>query len=292
MKPLDQRAPVAGAVRAAQAVPTLSEATFGRLSEHVRLRSGIHLETNKRVLLESRLRKRLLSLELSSFEAYLEILEHRTSGPLESVHLVEAVTTHKTDFFREPAHFKLLAEHLAREAKLGRKRVRTWSAACSSGPEPYSMGMVAEDLVQGKILSAQTVLATDISNVVLETAKKGIYPDRLVEPISMDRRRRYLLRSKNPSRALVRIGEQIRSRTEFRQLNLTEQLPPNIPEGFSAIFCRNVLIYFEPQVRKKVVKALMGRLSPGGLLFLGHAETAAAEDLEAETIAPSVFRRV
>lgn len=279
-----------GSTKVSFGAPSLSAKAFDRLSALVLQLSGIHLTTNKRVLLESRLRPRLRELGLSSFEAYAELLEGKGAAPSEQVLLVESITTHKTDFFREPDHFRILEEHLSIEAASGHRRVSIWSAACSSGQEPYSMAMVAEDLVKAGVLASHTVLATDISSQVLQVAKNAIYPHAMIEPVGHERRKRYLLRSHNRARDLVKVAPQLRSRVRFEQLNLTTSGPSGSP-SFSAVFCRNVLIYFEPEVQRKVAKRLLSYLRPNGLLFLGHAESSAARELGADVVAPTVFRR-
>lgn len=268
----------------------LSQATFFRLARWVLELSGIHLARNKRVLLESRLQERLQALHLKTFEAYARALEHGPEARKERVRLVEAITTHKTDFFREPGHFELLEAHLRAEARDGKTRVRTWSAACSSGPEPYSMAMVAQDLVEEGAILEQAVLATDISARILGEAQQAIYYEPQLSPVSQVRRRRYFLRSKDPRRRLVKVGPELRSKVSFRSINLTQAGTLDVPRGFSAIFCRNVLIYFEPEVQRSVAGRLLEHLKPGGLLFLGHAESSAMTHLEADAVAPTVYR--
>lgn len=268
----------------------LSEASFRRLSERILRLSGIAIGAHKRALLETRLQQRLKVLGLPNLDAYVEALDSGSLQPTEETLLVESITTHKTDFFREPKHFDILEAHLRGEARAGRPRPHLWSAACSSGPEPYSIAIVAEDLVREGVLDGHMVLATDISRRVLKDAQRGIYPESVLSPVSVTRRKRYFLRSKDPSRKLVRVSRQLRERASFRQLNLVDGDCNSVSRGFSVIFCRNVLIYFETPVQRQVVRRLLTHLRPGGLLFLGHAESSAAAGLPAESVAPTVYR--
>lgn len=275
---------------AASGIAALSDGTFAKIAKLVLSSSGIHLTPSKRVLVESRLQARLREIGLDSFEAYVEGLERGGLPPGEEVRLVESMTTHKTDFFREPKHFEQLDRFLRAESKKGRRRVEVWSAACSSGAEPYSMAICLAELVKERSINHFSVLATDISNRVLNAARTAVYSEEEVGPISLPLRQSYLLRAKDPKRKLVKIRPELRSQVQFQQANLTQPRPVS-KTGFDAIFCRNVLIYFEAETQRRVARCLLNYLRPGGLLFLGHAESGAAQDLQVPQIAPTIYQR-
>jgi len=275
----------------------LSERNFQRLAEVIHAHSGIRMPPAKRTMVEGRLRKRLRALDVPSLDEYCRILFDRDGLESEFVHLIDAVTTNKTDFFREPDHFRYLAEvvvpRLRAERRAGVDRpLKVWSAACSCGAEPYTLAMVLADLEHGRHQGQPcfTILGTDICTQVLEQAVAAIYPAEMIAPVPPELRRRYLLRARDPERREVRIAPELRRHVRFGRLNLMDARYPVDPD-MDVIFCRNILIYFEKDTQQAVLKRLCRHLRPGGYLFLGHAESMIGGDLPVRPVAATVFRR-
>lgn len=274
----------------------LSVQDFNRLSTFIQNHYGIQLPPEKRTLLEGRLRKRMRELQETSFARYCQYLFTERGMEEELPHMIDAVTTNKTDFFREPAHFKFLVESalpsiLNNTRHTRGKRINAWSAASSTGEEPYTLAMVLADYVESLPGMDFEVHATDLSLRVLEHARRAIYQSGQVEPVPLTMRRKYLLRSTDPAKAQVRIAPELRSKVVFSRLNLMDPVYP-IPHRMHAIFCRNVLIYFDPPTQERVVRQLSQHLETGGYLFLGHAETIANKSVPLSYVAPTVYRKV
>lgn len=272
----------------------LSPGDFRRLATFIHGYSGIKMPEAKRTMVEGRLRRRLRALGLRSLDDYCRYVFEAGGLDQETVHLINAVSTNKTDFFREPDHFVYLAERavpkLLAERSISRQTpLKLWSAACSTGAEPYTLAMVAAEL--GKAYSGlrTSILATDISTDVLETAHAGVYPDTLVDPVPVDLRRSYLMRGRGDSADKVRIVPELRAMVAFGRLNLMEQ-PYPVETGFHAIFCRNVLIYFDKPTQKRVLSALCAHLHPEGYLFVGHSETVAGLGLPLVPVGTTIFQ--
>jgi chemotaxis protein methyltransferase CheR len=268
---------------------TLSPEDFERLSAFIEARFGIHAGPAKRVLLETRLRKRLRALRMGSFEQYCaQVLSAGAGGEL--AEFVDAITTNKTDFFREPGHFDLLSRRLLPELAARRspgEELRVWSAGCSTGEEPYTLAMVLADTLGDA--TRFRVVATDLSRRVLRHAAAGLYRDDQVQPVPLELRRRFLERSlENPD--VVRVGPALRGRVTFRLLNLLDENYGH-DRPFDAIFCRNVLIYFRRETQREVIARLCRTLARDGFLFLGHSESINGMDLPLAQIAPTVYTR-
>ncbi|MBX9634628.1 MAG: chemotaxis protein CheR [Magnetospirillum sp.] len=272
----------------------LSGRDFKRLAEFVQGYAGIKMPPAKKSMLEGRLRRRVRSLGLASFDEYCRYLFDDGGWDKEATHLIDAVTTNKTDFFREPEHFRFLSEvALPEMAARGfgmQKPLVAWSAASSIGAEAYSLAMLLADFAARQRGFRFSVLATDICTEVLETAQEAVYPAEMIEPVPMDMRRRYLLRAKDPERHTVRIVPELRRHVAFARLNLIEG-PYEIDLEAGLIFCRNILIYFEKSVQEAVLTHLCGHLLPGGYLFIGHSESLAGFDLPLRQVATTVFQR-
>lgn len=213
--------------------------------------------------------------------------------PAELTHLIDAITTNKTDFFREAAHFEVLTHHvvpaLMAEGIGVQRPLRVWSAGCSSGPEPYTLAMVLSDYAARHPMAFH-ITGTDVCTEVLETARAGIYPEAMVDPIPLPLRKRYLLRSRDPGAALVRIAPEVRDAVTFRPLNFMDSVY-DLPERQDVIFCRNVIIYFDHERQQRVLERLCRTLHPGGFLFMGHAETLTDFTLPLHPVAPMVYRK-
>lgn len=267
---------------------------FKQLAEYIHGTCGIKMPPAKKTMLEGRLRRRVRILGLPSLGAYCAYLFDEGGLDAEAGHLIDAVTTNKTDFFREPEHFRFLAEtalpNLAEQGIGIQRPLVAWSAASSVGAEAYSMGMVLADFAQARRNFRFSVLATDICTEVLETARTAIYPEAMIEPVPMEMRRRHLLRSKDRSKPTFRIVPDLRRQVQFARLNLVDG-PYDFDIAADVVFCRNILIYFDKPTQDRVLSHLCRHLAPGGYLFIGHSETLAGKDLPVRQVATTIFRR-
>ena len=231
--------------------------------------AGIHLPATKANLVYSRLTKRLRKLGLESFRDYCALVgsEH---GADERAQMIAALTTNVTRFFREPHHFDHLKNRvlapLAKEIRSGR-RVRIWSAGCSSGQEPYSIALTILSLMPDARAFDVRVLATDINTHVLETARRGIYTAEEMASVPLDLRRPW---TESTGGGALRLDEAARGLITFRPLNLIGAWPMSGP--FDAVFCRNVVIYFDEKTQVRLLNRMTGLIRPGGHLYLGHSE--------------------
>lgn len=228
--------------------------------------TGIALKTTKKSLLEARLMRRLRALGLGSFSAYRERLVADDADGVELRNFINAITTNKTSFFREPHHFDLLR----REAQTWPGEIRIWSAASSTGEEPYSIAFTL--LEAGKAAPDVSILATDIDTDVLERAERGVYPMEALPDWDERRLKRFALRGFGANDGYFQVRPEIRERIRFGRLNLVHS-EWAVDGVFDAIFCRNVMIYFDLPLQQKIVRRLVRHLRPGGLLFVGNAET-------------------
>jgi chemotaxis protein methyltransferase CheR len=269
----------------------MSRRNFAKLSSYIYDYSGIKMPESKKTMLEGRLRRRLRATGTRTLDEYCDRVFSGDGLANEGLHLINAVTTNKTDFFREPAHFdyltgKILPEFSAR----GVRTVRAWSAACSTGPEPYTIAMVLDDYADTNGGPSYGILATDLDTEVLASARAGIYPAELVEPVSAALQRKYVMTSRDPARRDIRMAPALRSAIGFARLNLMDDRYP-VGDPMHLIFCRNVLIYFDKPTQRKVVSQLVENLEPGGYLFLGHSESITGLDLPLVQVANTVFQR-
>lgn len=275
---------------------SMSEECFARFSNFIQGNYGIKMPEIKRTMLESRLQKRLRKLGMACFDEYSDYVFSSEGLANELVHMIDSVTTNKTDFFREPAHFDYLVDHalpeLHKTTGAGiREPLKIWSAGCSSGEEPYTLAMVLSEYAKTVQGFDYTILGTDLSVQVLEKAVKAIYKESLVEPVPASYKKRYILRSKNRENAMVRVVPELRSKVRYRRLNLMDD-ELNVEGGMDMIFCRNVIIYFERPVQQTLIRKLCGKLVEGGYLFLGHSETLHGMTLPLKQVAPMLYRKV
>jgi chemotaxis protein methyltransferase CheR len=273
----------------------LTDKQFQNLSSYIERELGIKMPDSKKIMLESRLQKRVKALQLPSFKEYLDIVFSDDDRQSELLHMIDAVTTNKTDFFRESDHFDYMLQSLLPE----RTRIsgwgmgsplRIWSAGCSSGEEPYTMTMVLENYKEKNSAFQYGILATDISINMLKRAVEGIYTEEKIMPVSMAFRKKFLLKSKDPRSGIVRIKPELRKKIIFHRLNLMDEVF-DIKEKFEIIFCRNVIIYFDRNNQAKLLKKFYNHLVPGGYLFLGHSETITGLDIPFYSVAPTIYRR-
>lgn len=273
----------------------LTDRDFARFSRLVYEQCGIKLPPHKRSMLEARLRKRLRALELHTFEDYAELIFARGETTEELVKLIDVVTTNKTDFFREPAHFDYLVKSalpfLVTTFGAGiNQPLRVWSAGCSTGKEPYTLAMVLKEYQSGLADFRFDILGTDISTDVLEKAVQGVYAAVKAEPIPAPLKKKYLLRAKNPESRTVRICPELRALVRFTRLNFMDD-DFGLREPFDVIFCRNVIIYFDRPTQERLLTKLVHHLETGRYIFLGHSETLLGLNLPLKQMAPSVYRR-
>jgi chemotaxis protein methyltransferase CheR len=237
---------------------------FRVISDRIYRFSGIRLPEAKREMVYARLARRLRSLGIASFDDYIRFLELE---PAEWEHCTNALTTNVTSFYREEHHFNTLAEH-ASQNPAGRP-FRVWSAGCSSGEEPYTIAMcLTESLPQGNF----SVLASDLDTQVLAAAGEGVYPLQSVSRLPEARQKRFFLRGTGRHEGKVRVRREIAAHVEFMRVNLMDDEWPVQP-GLDAIFCRNVMIYFDKPTQRKLVQRFASLLAPRGLFFAGHAES-------------------
>ena len=256
----------------------MSDRDFSRFRDLIYRECGINLVPAKKIMLTSRLKKRLRALGMASFGEYYEYVSSGKGGATEQVHMLDAVSTNKTDFFREPKHFDYLEkEALPGLVRSGRwrsgQRLNSWSAGCSTGEEPYTLAMVLADFASRSRAGDFTVLATDISTRVLDVARKGIYPESTIHPVSPELKRKYLMRGKGSKQGFCRVVPELRKHIEFQRLNLNNGRHFGIRTRMDIIFCRNVIIYFDRDTQKRLFEKFYAQLVPGGYLLIGHSET-------------------
>ena len=273
----------------------LKDGHFNEIARLVESYSGIMLPPVKRIMIEGRLRRRVRALGLDNLSAYGAEIFERGRFDEEFDHVVDCVTTNKTDFFREPEHFAYLIDHalpaLRRLHSGGAARLKFWSAAASIGAEAYTLAMV---LAEALGLNGNTfeILGTDLNREVLEQGRRAVYPLAFAQPIPKALRARYVMTAREPGREEFRIVPELRSRVLFDQLNLMDGAYP-FDTDIDAIFCRNVLIYFSKPNQRAVIERLSSHLRPGGYLLLGHSESLAGNDHpNLRQVASTIFRRV
>lgn len=274
---------------------SMKERVFQRFSGFIYDSVGIKMPPAKKTMLEARLQKRLKALGMCSFEEYGDFVFSRQGHDSELVHLIDVVTTNKTDFFREPAHFDYLVRSalpslLPASRKMQTEPLRIWSAGCSSGEEPYTMAMVLSEFAETNPDFRFSILASDISTQILKTAKNAVYPQERTDVIPHNLKKKYLLKSKNPALSLVRITPQLRSTVSFRRINFMDD-EFDIAEKMDIIFCRNVVIYFDKQTQQTLMRKFHRQLRPGGYLFIGHSETLSCLDVDFKPVDSTVYRR-
>ena len=240
---------------------------FQRVRDLIYMRAGISLSDAKQDMVYSRLARRLRARGLKRFSDYLALLHGGDEREWEA--FTNALTTNLTSFFREAHHFPILAEHVQHQQR-GR-RIEIWSCASSTGEEPYSIAITMAETF-GSLTPPISVLATDIDTQVLAQAEEGIYPLDRVERLGAERLKRFFLRGTGPQAGQARVRPDLRSLITFRRLNLLDPAWP-VRSQFDAIFCRNVMIYFDRPTQAGILRRFARLLRPDGLLFVGHSES-------------------
>jgi chemotaxis protein methyltransferase CheR len=273
---------------------TLSSRDYARLCDLIYREAGIALGTEKKTMLEVRVKRRLKDLNISSYNHYCDYLFAGRAPKDEIVHLIDVVTTNKTDFFREPRHFDFLVDKVLPQQTSGSGGAGTflvWSAGCSTGEEPYTLAMILSEYRLAHPGFRFRILATDISTTVLAKAEVGVYTNEAIAPVQAMLRVKYFLRSRDRASNRVRVSPELRRLVEFRRLNFMDA-NYGISERADAIFCRNVIIYFDRPTQQRILRKLCDHLVPGGYLFVGHAETLHDMNLPVTPVAPALYRRV
>ncbi len=211
------------------------------------------------------------------------------------VHLINVITTNKTDFFREPSHFQYLTQTALptlekQQTFVGRNSLKIWSAGCSTGEEPYTLAMVLAEVQVTQPHFKFEILATDISTRVLEIARRAVYPMDLIEPVTPLLRKKYLLKGVDKKNPQVRIVPELRRKVRFGRLNFMDE-DFGLPYKVDIIFCRNVIIYFDKQTQEKLMIKFCRFLNEGGYLFLGHSESLHGYTTPLEQVAPTIYRK-
>ena len=276
-----------------EAVPHLSDRHFRSIAELVEAEVGIKLPASKRLMLEGRLQKRVRVLNYSDVNEYVEHLFDADHFEAELVHLIDCVTTNKTDFFREPSHFVFMKDvavpDILRRRGRGTRPLKIWSAACSTGMEAYTVAIVLDDMISTGAKFQFSVLGTDISTSVLQLAETGIYTPEMIAPVPAELAKRYFLSSRDPARDEVRVIPRLRRSTNFMRMNLMDEVYP-VDRDVDIIFCRNVLIYFDKPTQRKVVEQLCTHLRPGGYFIVGHSESMIHnESIMLQQVQPTIF---
>ncbi|WP_097461380.1 CheR family methyltransferase [Mangrovitalea sediminis] len=265
---------------------SFSQSDFETIRGLLYQRAGIRLADGKRQLVYSRLTRRLRSLGLRHFSAYITYL---LSDEAEFEHFINALTTNLTAFFREPHHFITLTEFLQERRSLARP-LSIWCAAASTGEEPYSIAMVVAEAF-ASYRPPVKILASDIDSQVLRHAERGVYELSRIDAISAERKHRFFLKGKGQNTGFARVVPDIRAMVTFRQINL---LDPHwdLDTPIDAIFCRNVMIYFDKKTQRRLLERMIPLLTPDGLYFAGHSESFVNAGNLVRLVGHSVYRPV
>jgi chemotaxis protein methyltransferase CheR len=274
---------------------SVSPALFEKFQKLIYSETGIWLGSSKTALLCGRLFRRLRTLEITSLKNYYEFVSQPEQHE-ERARMIDAITTNETRFFREPRQFEFLVQKVFprwqadAERGLRPKRVNIWSAGCSSGEEPYTVAMLLAKHLPAEQGWDARILATDISNRVLEKARKGIYSIARSTELPKDLLHAFMLRGIAERQGGMKVKVETQQMVEFRRLNL-DQESDRVEGPFDAIFCRNVLIYFDAASKQRVVTSLVGHLVANGILFVGHAENLNAVSPELRSLEPTIYTR-
>lgn len=265
----------------------MDQRIFERFRDIIYAKSGITLGPQKVSLVSARVAKRMRALNIGEYEDYLRhVLDDKSGNEL--VHLLDAISTNVTSFYRESQHFDFLQSTLEQWREKGQTRFRIWSAASSTGEEPYTIAITMLEALRQPGVDIK-ILATDISTRVLEVCMHGVYPESRVEPVPTALRQRYFSRFQDNGEAYYGVNDELRRLITFRRLNLST--PPFPMKGpFDFIFCRNVMIYFDETVRRGIIQEAHRLLKPGGYFVVGHSESLTGNSGPFRVIRPSVYQ--
>jgi len=268
----------------------LGDQEFDFLRHVVTQNAGIVLGPSKRQLVQGRLVRRLRDLGLKSFAQYCDYF--RDAGPEELVNLINCITTNVTSFFRENHHFEQLASRMLPEAMVRNaqsRRIRIWSAGCSSGEEPYSIAMTVAETMPPAQRWDLKILATDIDSDMVATASSGMYTEDRATGMSDERQRHWLQRGSGRNTGMLKMKSELISLITFRLLNLLHEWPLTGP--FDVIFCRNVMIYFDQATRERILMRFARLLAPGGYLCIGHSESIHGANMPYRLVGRTIYCR-
>jgi len=266
-----------------QTAPDLTAEDFRRVRQIAYERAGLAIPAGKEGLVRSRVSKRLRERRIASFSAYLDAVEAESNGD-EMVKLIDLLTTNKTDFFREPAHFDFLLSKVLPAVVAARKPLRIWSAGCSTGEEPYTLSMLLKESLPERY--DFRILGTDICTRVVAAARKGEYTDQQLGDVSRERRARWFTPTSSGHAAAM---PELRAPISFAHLNLMATWPMSGP--FDVILCRNVMIYFDKPTVTRLVDRFHDLLAPGGHLFIGHSESLTSIEHRYRYVQPAVYAK-
>jgi len=271
----------------ADPIQPLTEREFSNISQLAYEKFGLQLKPEKYELVTARLGKKVRAAGCRSFQEYYQrVVEDRTGEAL--IELIDALATNFTNFLREPAHFDFLLKEVLPSCSRS-DRLSIWSAACSTGEEPYTIALSVLDALGGTGGPQLRILATDISSKALAEARRAVYPAAKLENLSPGWLRTYFLRGEGRWKGYYRVKPEVTQRVEFRRLNLIERASDT--ELFRVIFCRNVMIYFDKPTQQKLVARLAAQLEPGGYLFIGHSESLTGVDHPLSYVRPTIYRK-
>ena len=254
---------------------TLNDEEFKQLRDFIYEQSGIYVADNRKYLIENRLAGRLKELNLKSFGEYYYYLRYDTNRKTELNRLFESVTTNETSFYRNPPQLKVfqdkvLPEVLEEQRKKGTKRLNIWSAGCSTGEEPYTLAIILLEVLGSEALSWNIkITANDLSEAVLQAARRGLYNDDTLRTTPKEIITKYFTKEG----AVQKIKPEVKRLVSFGQINLSDRLAVKRVDRSQLVFCRNVIIYFDDDMKKRVISAFYDNLLPGGFLFIGHSES-------------------
>jgi chemotaxis protein methyltransferase CheR len=271
----------------------MSDADFNKLSVFINREYGIKLPYAKKTMLQCRLQKRLSSLNMSNFTDYSDYIFSPEGKEKELIHMVDMVTTNKTDFFREPAHFVFMQDRVLPEfiQETGNRKLKAWSAGCSSGEEVYTLAIVLQEFLKNYSGYDYSILGTDISTRILSRAVNAIYSMERIANIPLDLKKKYFLKSKDAGNPTVRVVKELRSKARYQRLNFMDDVY-DISDMHDIVFCRNVLIYFERDIQEKVINRLCQKLRYGGYFFLGHSESIMGMKVPLKQLKPTIFQKI
>jgi chemotaxis protein methyltransferase CheR len=265
----------------------LEKKIFKEFRDLIYAKSGIALSDSKVALVSSRINKRMRLLGIGTHEAYLDFLKDRKSGDDEIVNFLDVISTNTTSFFREPAHFDYFLEFIEKCIKEGQKRFRIWCAASSSGEEPYTLAMLYLENFKNEGLDFK-ILATDISQTILNTALEGIYSEEKLKSVPTHFTRKYFSRIKEDNKIYYHIKEEVKDIVVYKWLNLST--PPFPMKGpLDLVFCRNVMIYFDNQIKQKLVENIYRLLRTDGALMVGHSESLSGLNTRFQVFKPAIY---
>jgi len=266
----------------------LTSNEFDRLSSFIYSEYGLKMPISKKLMMEGRLKRRLVSCNIDNFNEYIEYVFSLAGREHELIHMVDALTTNKTDFFREDHHFKFLIDIVCPKVSAA-KKLSVWSAGCSSGEEPYSIALTLEKTRVNNFFEYE-IFGTDLSSDILNKASMAIYPMN-IHGLTVDLKNKYFLKSKNKEIPTIRLSKELRSKVTFRRLNFVK-IPYPIEGFFDVVFFRNVMIYFDRETQYKVLMEICSKIHKGGFLFIGHSESISKLNLPLRQIQPTIFEKI